>query len=164
VVLLRWGFGRLRPVLTVDRAPDGSVSCWEQWPARTAVTWRVPLGDLEEPLVIYSVPGLRLLNPGVPAYDSSVDLGATVQLDGEEVFATPQLVTLQIVGVPHAQKPRCRETVGDRCFDQGRPDLWVILSRTGNQPPAGVAVRLPPRPSPPPLALHVHRPIEPEPS
>jgi hypothetical protein len=164
VVLLRWGFGGLRAALTVDRALDGSVCCWGQRPPRAEVTWRVPLADLEDSLVIYSVPGLSLLNPGLPAYDSSVDRGATVQLDGEEVLATPQQVTLQIVAVPPTQTPRYRETVGDRCFDQGRPHLWAVLARIGNEPPQGVAAKVRPRRSPPSLALHAHRPVEPEPS
>jgi hypothetical protein len=183
VVLLRYGLRDLRSAVAVERLTDGSISCWEQRPPHAGVTWRfdgsaqstsegasswssyrLPLGDLGGPLVTFSVPGPRLLDPGVPAYDSALHRGATVQLDGEEILDHPHLVALQIVAVPHTQLPRHRETVGDRCIDRGRPDLWVVLNRLGTEPPDRVAAALGRHRWPPPLVLHAKRPFDSEPS
>jgi hypothetical protein len=183
LVLLRYGLRDLRSALTVERLADGGISCWEPWPPHAGVTWRfdgraestnevakcwrsyrLPLADLGGPLVAYSVLGPRLLDPGVPAYDWALDRGATVQLDGHEVLDRPHLVALQIVAVPHTQQPRHRETVGDRRFHEGQPDLWVVLYRLRAEPPDRVAAALRPNRWPPPLELHAHRPFDPEPS
>jgi hypothetical protein len=40
--------------------------------------------------------------------------------------------------VPRGEEPHHRETVGDRRFDDGNPDLWIVLDRRGEDP-AGVA-------------------------
>jgi len=169
LVLLRHGLRNLRCAVGVERLADGGISCWEEWPPHAGVTWRfdgrtqstsesargwdsyrLPLADLASPLVTYSVPGTRLLDPALPEYDWPLHQGATVQIDGDEILAYPHLVALQIVAVPHTQQPPHRETVGDRRIDEGQPDLWVVLNRLGTEPPDRVAAAARPRRWPPP--------------
>lgn len=109
--------------------------------------------------MVYSVPGPFLLAPGVPPYDPGHHLGATVQLDGDELLSIPHLMTLQIVAAPPTQEPAHRETVGDRWFDDGPPRLWAILTRT--EPPDAVADLVKVRRRPPVLELPARIPFEP---
>lgn len=110
---------------------------------------------------IHSISGARLLDPALPAYDSDLDRGATVQLSGDDVLADPDRVALHIVAVPRGEQPPHRETVGDRRIDEGRPDLWVVLGRLADEPPDRVAAVLKPRHWPPPIAIHAKRPFQP---
>jgi hypothetical protein len=126
-------------------------------------SYSLPLADLAGPLVTFSVPGKRLLDPAVAEYDWDLDRGATVQVDGDEILNYPHRVALQIVAVPHSQQPPHCETVGDRRFDEGQPDLWVVLNRPGTEPPEAVAAALrPPRRWSPTLEVHAKRPFDPE--
>jgi len=158
VVLLRYGLRELRTVLQVDRAPDGTVSCWEAVEPHSGIAWspdgrfrwtshtgveseihRTPLAAVREPQVAFSIPGGRLLDARVPPYDHELELGATVQVSGHAVLDEPHRVALQLVLVPQGEEPYHRETVGDRRIDEGIPDLWVVLDRAGDDGPARMA-------------------------
>jgi hypothetical protein len=160
VVLLRYGFRDLWTVLQVERAPDGTVTCWEAAAPRSGMAWsvdgrfrsitdaaaeretlRTPLIAVREPQVAYSIPGVRLLDGRVPRYDHDLDRGATVQVSGYAVLEEPDRVALQLVLVPQRDEPHHRETVGDRLIDRGVPDLWVVLNRPGDEPAQVAAVR-----------------------
>jgi hypothetical protein len=168
VILVRYSFRSVHTALKVARAEDGTISCVE--PSFAGATWRAdgryvlttargaecesrrrPLFAVAEPLVVYSIPGARLLDETMfPRYDSIVDRGATIQVDGEDVLEAPNRVTLQILLVGRGEEPPHRETVGDRRIDEGEPDIWVVLDRARDDPPGrlAVAVRIPPRVSP----------------
>ena len=151
------------PALTVERLADG-ISCWEKLPPHTGTTWRPSAEALIDSQVIYSVPGPRLVHQAAWAYDSGLDRGATIQIDGEEVRNQPGLVALQVVAVPHGQQPHHRETIGDRRIDEGEPDLWVVLHRFGIEPPGRVAAALRPHRWPPSLRVHADSNSDQEPS
>ena len=150
------------PALTLERLADG-ISCWEKLPPHAGTTWRPSLEGLTDPHVIYSVPGPRLVHQAAWAYDSGIDRGATIQIDGEEVRDEPGLVALEVVAVPHGQAPPHRETIGDRRVDEGEPDLWVVLHRLGIEPPGLVAAALRPHRWPPPLWVHANSKVDQEP-
>lgn len=170
VVLLRYGLWRLHAVLRVSRSPDGQISCVETRAPFAGATWcadgqyrrttemetkhesqrRAPAA-ITQPLVVYSIPGPRLVEDTVPLYASDVDEGATVQVSAHAVLEEPHRVELQLVLVPHGQEPYHRETVGDRRIDDGEPDIWVVLDRSGDEPPGRVAVAQPIPRWPPPL-------------
>lgn len=153
VVLLRYGFRRLYPVLRVARSQEGHISCFEAAEPRAGMTWwmdgrfrlttesdtervgqRPTPGALREPHVAYSIPGPRLLDPRLPPYDSDIDRGATIQVSGHAVLEEPHRVALQLVLVPRGEEPYHRETVGDRLIEEGEPDIWIVLARFGDEP------------------------------
>ncbi len=169
VVLLRYGLWRLHTVLHVTRAADGEISCNETRAPLAGMIWcpdghfrlttdsgaeheshRRPLAEINEPLVAYSIPGPKLLDENVPRYAPDFDVGATVQVSAHAVQDEPHRVALQLLVVPRGEEPYHRETVGDRRIDDGQPDIWVVLDRSGDEPPGRVAVaqRLPRRPPP----------------
>ena len=151
------------PALAVERLADG-ISCWEKLPPHIGATWRPSPEGLTDPQVIYSVPGPRLVHQPAWAYDSEVDRGATIQIDGEEVRDEPGLVALQVVAVPHGQELSHRETIGDRRIDEGDPDLWVVLHRLGIEPSGLVVAALRPHRWPPLLWVHGEGKVGQEPS
>jgi len=155
VVLLRYGLREFHVALTVGRSHDGDISCTEplRQEHRAGMTWspnglyclttdrggqlntqRTPLASLKEPEVAYSIPGLKLVDGGLPPYAYDVDHGATVQISGHAVVEEPHRVALQLVLVPRGQEPYHRETVGDRRIDDGEPTMWIVLTRSGGEP------------------------------
>jgi hypothetical protein len=169
VVLLRYGFGEFRSVLKVDRSEEGHIRCWETVEPFAGMTWlmdgsferssdadgryhshREPLTEVREPRVAYSIPGPKLLDARVPEYGSDIDQGATVQISAHAVLEEPHRVALQLILVPRGEEPYHRETVGDRRFDDGNPDLWIVLDRGSDDPSDIAAVKHVPR-WPPPL-------------
>jgi hypothetical protein len=110
---------------------------------------RAPLAGLTGPEVAYSVAGEKLLDGRLPAYSSDIDVGATVQVSAHAVLEEPHRVALQLVLAPTGQAPLHRETVGDRRFDDGRPNLWIVLTRSEDDPAARLVAnrvhRRPPR-------------------
>src|SRR5207247_8261549 len=157
VVLLRYGLSRLHVVLRVSRSQDGQLSCVEARNPGAGMTWapdgrflltddtgakhegqRRPPASISEPLVAYSIPGPKLLDEDIPLYAPDVDEGATVQISAHAVLEEPHRVALQLVLVPRGEEPYHRETVGDRRIDNGEPDLWVVLDRSGDEPPGRV--------------------------
>ncbi len=153
VVLLRYGLGRLYPVLKLARSQEGNISCFEAAEPIAGMTWwmdgrfrrtaesniervgqRAALSGLREPHVAYSMPGPSLLDPSLPPYDSSIDRGATIQVSGHAVLEEAHRVALQLVLVPRGQEPYHRETVGDRRIEEGEPDIWIVLARLGDEP------------------------------
>ena len=154
MVLLRYGNHRLQTAVKVRREQDGEISCVEPSAPFAGATWRGDASSITQPLVAYSIAGRRLLDETMfPRYDSIVDRGATIQVDGEDVLEASERVALQVVLVPHGEQPPHRETVGDRRIDDGEPDIWVVLDRWGDDLPGRLAVAqgIPRRP-PPPLA------------
>jgi hypothetical protein len=154
-VLLRYGLWRLHTVLKVNRSQDGEISCVEPLEPFAGMTWytdgrfrvgadwesqRQPLAALSEPRVAYRIPGTRLLDERLPCYAHDLDDGATVQVSAHAVLEEPNRVELQLVLVPRGQEPYHRETVGDRRIEDGQPDIWVVLARSGDEPPDRVAV------------------------
>jgi hypothetical protein len=85
--------------------------------------------------VAYSVPGPTLLSETVPRYAPDVDPGATVRISAHAVLDEPHRVALELVLVAHGNEPHHRETVGDRLIDSGDPDIWIVLTRAGDEPP-----------------------------
>lgn len=155
VVLLRYGLWERHVALTVRRSQDGTVSCTEPLRQRylPGMTWlpsglyrlttdtstdttvqRTPFASLKEPEVAYSIPGARLLDGSLPLYAYDVHSGATIQVSGHAVLEEPHRVALQLVLVPRGQEPYHRETVGDRRIDDGEPTIWVVLTRSGDDP------------------------------
>jgi hypothetical protein len=106
----------------------------ERWDVRR------PLASIDQPLVAYSIAGPSLLDETIPHYSSDIDVGATVQLDAHAVLEEPAQVALHLILVKHGEEPYHRETVGDRRIDDGQPDIWVVLDRSGDEPPRRVAV------------------------
>jgi len=159
VVLLRYGLWRLHAVLRVGRDQDGQIWCRDVRAPLAGMMWqpdgrfaltndsgaehnsqRRPLAAINQPLVAYSIPGSKLLDPDYPPYSSHVDKGATVQVSAHAVLEEVNRVVLQIVLVPRGEEPYHRETVGDRRIDDGHPDIWVVLDRSGDDAPERVAV------------------------
>jgi hypothetical protein len=146
--------------LKIDRSQEGHIRCWETVEPYNGMTWsmdgsfewtgestgghrshREPLSEVREPRVAYSVPGPKLLDARVPEYAPDVDQGATVQISAHAVLEEPHRVALQLVLVPRGEEPYHRETVGDRRFDDGNPDLWIVLDRRGDDPSDVAAVQ-----------------------
>src|SRR6185503_1686476 len=115
---------------------------------------RPALVAIDGPLVAYSIPGPQLLDEGIPPYDSDIDVGATVQVSAHAVLEEPNRVALQVVLVPRGEEPLHRETVGDRRTDDGQPDIWIVLDRSGEEPPGRVAVAQRVPRSQPPVRAH----------
>jgi len=147
VVLLRYGLWRLRVVMRLMRDAEGSVSCAEGIEPFARIAWR--MHELQEPVVVFSIPGPKLLDERLYTYDSIADKGATVQISAYAVLEEPDRVALQLVMVPRGQEPYHRETVGDRRIDDGEPAMWIVLARFGEEPGERVAAqRIPGWPRP----------------
>jgi hypothetical protein len=119
---------------------DGSFA-WASDTTGERRSHREPLSQIREPQVAYSVPGPKLLDARVPEYASDIDQGATIQISAHAVLEEPHRVALQLVLVPRGEQPYHRETVGDRRFDDGNPDLWIVLDRRGEDPSGIAAVQ-----------------------
>jgi hypothetical protein len=148
VVLLRYGLRRLYPVLRVLRTDNGEIRCAEVRVPCAGMMWhpdgrfrltdsagrphdsqRRTLASINEPLVVYSISGPELLDDALQPYDSTLDVGATVQVSAHAVLEEPTRVALQLVLVKRGDEPYHRETVGDRRIDDGQPDIWIVLAR-----------------------------------
>jgi hypothetical protein len=162
VVLLRYGLRRLYPVLRVLRTDSGEIRCAEVRVPCAGMTWhpdgrfrltdrsgrphdsmRRTLASINEPLVAYSMSGPELLDDALQPYDSTLDVGATVQVSAHAVLEEPTRVALQLVLVKRGDEPYHRETVGDRRIDDGQPDIWIVLARCDDGPPGRVAAAQP---------------------
>jgi hypothetical protein len=169
IVLLRYGLWEWQVALTVSRSQDGDISSTEPLRQRYAagMMWsanglyrlttdtstdtkeqRAPLTSLREPEIAYSIPGVRLLDGSLPPYEYDAHSGATVQVSAHAVLEEPHRVALQLVLVPKGQEPYHRDAVGDRRIDDGEPTMWVVLTRSGDDPAerlvANRALRWPP--------------------